>query len=676
MSRLTSAWCATLLAILSLVRVVGADEPKPAATPLTDEERHAFMAELRPLQERLAEMRGAPDMNPDRWADAQVFVKAVTWALELGPINDAHGRQMVKVGLRRAKERIEALAAGKYPWLEKPDRSARGYVSSVDDSVQPYCLILPANYDKTKPIQLHVVLHGSTPGTGTGELLYVLSSDGNGNDAVRTGGPANDFIELLPMGRLGENSYRFEGETDVDEAIEAVCRDYFVDRSKIVLRGSSLGGVGTWQLGLKRPDRYASIGPSAGPVDTIEFSNSPWKHFVRLEPLTPWQRTTLHLVDAIDYAANAGMVPVVASMGDQDPYYGTHLQMEQAFAKEGMPFVGLVDRGAGHGITQEVYQKQIRMLADIAAKGRDPFPKRIRFVTWTLRTSRCGWIEVLGLEHHYQRAEIDAKIGEDGSIVIKEPRNITRFAIHPPAVSGSPVSLAVGATEIKLPSSPMKTGAPLVIERQQGTWKYGGVLGEVRLAGKRPHLQGPMDDAFSRKFLCVRGTGQAWNTAVGAWADAQLKRFAEEWRRHYHGYLPVKNDTEVTESDIRESNLILFGDPGSNSWIAKVLPQLPIGWSRDTLTLGKQSHSARDHAVQLICPNPLPGAANRYVVLNSGHTYHDSELRFSYMVFPRLGDWAVMRVGNNAADSAASQVDEAVLDSAFFDEDWKVPGSP
>ena len=77
--------------------------------------------------------------------------------------------------------------------------------------------------------------------------------------------------------------------------------------------------MGTWQLGLKRPDRYAALGPTAGPVDTIEFANSPWPHFVRLEPLTPWQETTLHMVDAIDYAANAGMVPVVAAHGGQGP---------------------------------------------------------------------------------------------------------------------------------------------------------------------------------------------------------------------------------------------------------------------------------------------------------------------------------------------------------------------
>ncbi len=645
----------------------------PATEPLTEAERKAILAELQPLQDRLAALRNVPNVNPDRWADAQIFVKGVVWALNFGPVADAHSRELVQRGLRRARERIDALAAGRQPWAERLGRSVRGFISAVDGSVQPYMLVVPASYDPAQPMRLDVVLHGSTQATGIGELIFINAADAG--DAAGPAISANNFIEVHPMGRLGENAYRFEGETDVDEAIEAVCRDYRIDRSRIVLRGSSLGGVGTWQLGLKRPDRFVALGPAAGPVDTLVFANSPWKHFVRLDPLTPWQKTMLPLVDAIDYTANAGMVPVVAVMGDQDPYFDSHLLIEKAFAKEGIPFVGLVDVGAGHGVTAKVMQEQLRLLGEHAAKGRDPFPKHVRFVTWTLKFSRCEWLEVLGLEAHYQRAEIEARIAADGSITVTEPRNITRVAIHPPALQAPGASITVGGTKIDLPTQSSGTARPVVIERHNKKWKCRGTLDAIALTGKRPGLQGPIDDAFARPFVCVRGTGQAWNPAVGAWADANLKRFALEWRRHYRGDLPIKDDTEVTAEDVRRANLILFGDPGSNRWISKILPQLPIQWTRDTLQLGKDRHPAADHGVQLICPNPLPGAAGRYVVLNSGHTYHDSELRFSYMVFPRLGDWAIVKVGDNSQNISAPIVAETVLTSGFFDEDWANPSS-
>lgn len=664
--------CSLALAVVltAYASVTHAAEPVPPSEPLTEAERAAFLAQLQPLQNQLAALRTAANVTPDRWADAEIFVKGVVWALDFGPVNDARSRGLVRFGLDRARERVDALAAGQHPWTERRGRTARGFISAVDGSAQPYCLVVPDGYDPAKPMRLDVVLHGSTLATGIGELLYLEASD--------SGGPAEpscQFIEIHPMGRLGENSYRFEGETDVDEAIEAVCRDYNIDRTRIVLRGHSLGGVGTWHLGLKRPDRYVAIGPGSGPADTIGFSNAPWEHFVRLDPLTPWQKTMLHLVDAIDYTANAGMVPVVAVMGDQDPYFASHLQIEKAFAKEGVPFTGIVDHGAGHGITMAKFQEHLDRLSELAAQGHDPFPKQIRFVTWTLKYSRCHWIEALGIVEHYQRAEIDARIDGDGAITIAEPLNITRFAIHPPAVPDEGGSVTIAGARIALPAAGGSNAHPILFEKQDGSWTCRGAFDPTTLSGKRPGLQGPIDDAFARPFLCVRGTGKAWNPAVAAWADANLKRFADEWRRHYHGYLPVKDDVDVTDDDVRRSNLILFGDPGSNPWITKILPQLPFQWTRDSLQLGAEKHSAVDHGVQLIHPNPLPGAEGRYVVLNSGHTYHDAELRFSYMVFPRLGDWAIMNVGDNPPDAPTSTVAETVVNSGFFDEAWSIPAA-
>lgn len=660
----------SLLAIVATLLAGRFSAAQENSGPLSAGERSALLDELKPVQERLAALRADPSVSDDRWADAQIFVKGVVWAIDFGPVTDAAGRQLIRNGLGRASERVESLTAGKTPWRARQGRSVRGFVSAVDNSVQPYGLVVPAGYDPAKPIRLDVVLHGSTTRTGIGELLYIKRHDAPDND----GGVAPDrpFIELFPMGRLGENAYRFEGETDVYEAIEAVCRSYNIDRSRIVLRGSSLGGVGAWALGLKRPDKFVAVGPAAGPVDTYEFANSPWKHFVRLDPLSPWQKKMLHMVDAIDYTANAGMVPVVAAMGDQDPYFSSHLLIEKAFAKEGIPFNGIVDRGAGHGLSTKSRQQQLELLGKHAAEGSDPFPKRVRFVTWTLKFSRCHWIEVLGLVEHYQRSEIDARIVGDDSIAVAEPQNITRFAIHAPAVPGERGTVTIAGKQVELPRQ--ASGAKsLLFEQKDGKWICSG-LDSAKLIGKRPGLQGPMDDAFSRPFLCVRGTGTAWNPRVAAWAEANLTRFADEWRRHYHGYLPIKVDTDVTQEDVDRCNLILFGDPGSNIWIRKVLPQLPIQWTRDEVQLGDHKHSAKDHVIQLIHPNPLPGAEGRYVVLNSGHTYHDAELRFSYMVFPRLGDWAIIEVRDNPSEKKDTPVAETVLDSGFFDERWKVEG--
>ncbi|MBV8880934.1 MAG: prolyl oligopeptidase family serine peptidase [Planctomycetaceae bacterium] len=567
--------------------------------------------------------------------DVLVFAKSAAWALRqeaaLGPKDAAAVRKCLDRGLRRADDKDRA-------WTKQKGKVARGYRSAVDDSIQPYGVIVPASYDPAKPMRMDVVLHGSQLPAATSELRFLERFE---DDASRA--PDQGFLELHPLGRV-ENGYRYAGETDVFEAIEDACRNYAVDRSRIVLRGMSMGASGTWHLGLKHPDRFVALGPYCGYVDTHRFSQTPVSGFVKVGPLAPHQEKTLTTLDSIYYAANAGMVPAIGAVGDKDVFWDCHVIMGRAMEQEGLKMVNLVAPGTGHVIDPATHREQMRRIGEHAAKGLDPAPREVRFVTWTLKYNRCFWIELLALKEHYGRAEVKARLGDGGLVEVEEPQNIRCFSISAPVsrVRIGKVELAVSKT-------------PVIFEEQGGAWR---VIERAPDEGKRPGLQGPIDDAFSSPFLCVRGTGTPWNAEVQRRADATLKRFAEEWRVWFRGELPMKDDTQVTEEDVRRRHLVLFGDPGSNPWIRKALPGLPLAWTREELRLGGKTYSAADHAPALICAGPL--AADRYVVLNSGHTFHPSELKINYLFFPRLGDWAVMKVDENTA-----------VDAGLLDEHWK-----
>jgi hypothetical protein len=185
---------------------------------------------------------------------------------------------------------------------------------------------------------------------------------------------------------------------------------------------------------------------------------------------------------------------------------------------------------------------------------------------------------------------------------------------------------------------------------------------------KSPGLQGPIDDAFTGPFVCVRGTGTPWHAATGKYATAALDRFAKEWDKFLRGTLPVKDDTAVTADDIKTKHLILFGDPASNSLIAKVLPNVPLTWTKDTVALAGASGGAADHLPVLIQPNPLN--PTKYVVLNSGHTFHADAFRgTNALLFPRLGDFALLRLAPTANDALATETVAAGL----FDGFWQPP---
>jgi hypothetical protein len=274
------------------------------------------------------------------------------------------------------------------------------------------------------------------------------------------------------------------------------------------------------------------------------------------------------------------------------------------------------------------------------------------------------------MDEHYARAELDARLTGDGGIEVAEPRNITRFALLPPAAEAQNIRIRVGGLIVAVPARPGE-GRKIVLQKPAGRWEYMGELDDLRLDGKRPGLQGPIDDAFTAPFLCVRGTDPAWNPAVQAWADARLRQFAHEWSRYFRGELPVKADTAVTPEDVRRHHLILFGDPGSNRWIRRVLPYLPIRWTRAECAIGTTKVGAADHVPVLIQPNPL--TLGRYVVLNSGHTFHEEELStLNYLLFPRLGDWAVIQIADGDRNAPTDPLGGTVMRAGFFNESWGV----
>lgn len=602
-------------------------------------------------------------------ADAAVFTKGLTWALDYDHDFSPADIALLENAITRGQERIEILKRDPGWTNSRRGKLALGYRSHVDDSVQPYGLIVPRGYTPDRAWRLDVVLHGSTRPVGLSELRFISRFDAGDNSTAPA--PDQEYFELHPLGRV-ENCYRWAGETDVFEAIEDVCRRFKIDRDRIVLRGMSMGASGTWHLGLKHPDRFVALGPYCGYVDTHRFSETPLANFVKVGELPVHQEQGLHILDSVDYAANAGVVPVIACMGEKDVFFQAHVIMGQAMEKEGLSLVNLISPGTGHVIDPVTHAEQMRRIEGFAHSGLNHQPESLRFVTWSLKYSKCHWLKLLKLEQHYSRAEIAARV--DGSTVkVDQPKNVTQFQIDFSRFAHKPDRVQIGDQEISVPSAHTSKLASMRFQKQRTQWSLleDSDETEEKAHVKRPGLQGPIDDAFTTRFLCVRGTGTPWNAAVHNYSHASLKRFAQEWRQYFRGDLPVKDDRDVTEEDVQTCHLILFGDPGSNAWIARTLPQLPVLWNKETLVVGKDTYPAENHLPALIAPNPDPKGAGKYVVLNSGHTFRETELaKLNYLLFPRWGDWAVLQIEpDRNADEFPS---EKVLKAGYFNEDWQL----
>jgi hypothetical protein len=175
-------------------------------------------------------------------------------------------------------------------------------------------------------------------------------------------------------------------------------------------------------------------------------------------------------------------------------------------------------------------------------------------------------------------------------------------------------------------------------------------------------------------FICVRGTGKPWSQEQHDWAHWTLDRFAGEFDKWLRGKIRIVDDRHLTDKEMTESNIILFGDPGSNSVLARMLKDLPIKWSRDAIQVNDKKYDPKTHGLSMIYPNPITPAAyqgpRRYVVINSGHTMHEKDFKASNSwLFPRLGDIAIQKFTKNSKTG----YDEEIEWAALFNSAWKLP---
>jgi poly(3-hydroxybutyrate) depolymerase len=574
-----------------------------------------------------------------------------------------HAMETLDSGIAKAR----ALAAGQAPATQGASR-IYAYRSKIDGSLQPYHVSLPANYDPAKPARLYVWLHGRQNNTTEAAFIY-------GFDHPRPPGNApvadNGQIQIDLFGRLNGAGWHWAGEADVFEAIAAVKTRFKIDDKRVLLRGFSMGGEGAWHIALHHPDRFAAAEIGAGT----------WSRRAAMPGLEPWQYPVLAIWENMEqWALNGFNLPIAGHDGDRDdqiPYLPgpapkpnrgqlesslrTRAQMEKegfasvgtpnALRSQGAPDIWLISADTGHG-TSPLVRTQLDAFLKQWGDAGQASPGRIRFVTYTTRYNKDYWVTVDAMDTLYARADVDATRREGGHYDITT-HNVSRLVLEEAAKARR---IAIDGQTLTV-----KGAATITLRKTAGKWAQdrNGALPGLH---KTHALQGPIDDAFLDPFLLVRPTGTPWNRNVNAQALKTLARFDRLWGKYFRGHPFVKDDKDVTAADIANYQLVLFGDPGSNSVMAKLAGKLPLTWTQARLTLAGKSYDAAESFPALAYPNPLN--PRKYVVLNTGLTIAEREYNGDYGM-PLWGDWAVVKA-NPAAEVGDLQA------AGFFDKDWRL----
>jgi pimeloyl-ACP methyl ester carboxylesterase len=574
----------------------------------------------------------------------EIFHKAVDWALRydefMAPREIAYARTLLKKG----HERSTQLRARQTPWLDATGLIVRGYRSKIDGSIQPYGLVVPetiARENHETPLLVWLLGRGEK----RTELAFL---------AERESGPPQltprNTLTLVPYGRFC-NATKFAGEADVFEALATVRAQYRVDANRIAVAGFSMGGGSAWHLATHHPGLWAVASPGAGFAETPIFTkaSAPNK-----EQRPAWEQTLWRQYEATGIARNLFNVPTLAYAGELDGQKEASDLMEKAMAGEGLKLERFIGPQTAHKYHPETKETLTRQLEALLAKGRESQPREIRFSTYTLRYPESAWVRIEGMGEHWERADIRVQLGEKNTLTV-DTKNVTAFSlrqVNPSAVIIEGQRITVFFARAGLHS----------FVRRDGTWRSSAPDTTVR---KRPGLTGPVDDAFVDAFLFVRPTGKPFNAELGTWVEGELTAARNLWRDVFRGHAPVKSDREVSDADIADRNLVLWGDPSSNSVLARIVAQLPVQWDAKSLTFRGKTFPAATHAPILVFPNPLN--PKRYVVINSGITFRADGYGNNALQTPKLPDWAIVDLRTPPGPRWPGKIVEA----GFFDEQWK-----
>lgn len=621
----------------------GALPPKPVAEP-SDAQLKRIESKWREVNDKFRSIAGHPNS-----ADAEIFIKAVRYAIDFREWYDKKSDDAVKKAeslLNEASQRIESLNRNETPWLEGSGLKVLGFRSRLDDSAQPYGVEVPEGlaFGRDKPaVPMWIWLHGR--GDTSTDLNFVYSR----LSAKKPGQfqPAGTIV-IHPFGRYC-NGYKSAGAIDVLESRDDAIRRFHIDPNRIALAGFSMGGAGAWHLGAHYADQWAVVHAGAGFVDV--------KRYQKLTPdkYPAWYEQTLwNVYDVPQYARNLLNVPVIAYSGENDKQRDAAEYMIEVLAKENYQPPHFIGPGVEHKYHPETIKDVQAAIEKAVEAGRNERPETVSIQTRTLAYSRMHWLQIYGMEQHWEEARADADWDTATNTIQIKTKNVTSLAIHLD----------------KLPRIEVDGQVATLKKSSNGhAWIWHRDPNIDRSLRKVPGLQGPIDDAFRSRFIVVLPDTNDPNNKVDQWVELESKHFLERWRSLMRGEPITKRAREVTKDDIESSHLILWGTPTTNAALKKLITTGGLAdafrWDNDGIVIGSAKADPTSHVPTLIYPNPLN--PTKYIVVNSGLTFREAHDRTNSLQNPKLPDWAILEISQPPSAEAAGKV----VAADFYNENWQ-----
>jgi enterochelin esterase-like enzyme len=560
-----------------------------------------------PLQTQLEQLRSTAPRG-----ETVSVLDSIAFQLETAERINKHYPAQAQAFRTRAADWLKQASAGQDPLQAARGQIVmRGYSSPISQVRQGYAIYLPKDYDPKRAYPLMLVLHG---GSANGNLFLgvVLGNNMNWKEYDQhlwddfTPRYTPDWIVVAPDG-FGQVMWRFMGEQDMFDVLADVQKHYNVDADRVVLFGLSNGGVGAYSMGMRHASRFSAVLAVAGAPSWLKYAGG---------SIDPLQAEALHPLSAMSLAENAINTDFRFFHGHTDPgpmrpafveAFGKHI------ATLGVPYKEKWF-DTGHDLLYLVV-RQGALFKDLAGVKRNRHPKEVRLVTGDYGAAEQHWLRVTRIERVPQLARVRAVAeGDEIQLETQQALALELAWKDAPLATGTQLRVRVDG-KLVLDTARSGLGERLQLLHDGSGWRVAVPAANAGLE-KQPGSAGPITDAYARGLVHVYGTGDPALTA-------QLKKSAEQGAKGWTLWLwrleqRVLADTQVTDAVLRDSDLVLYGTPGSNSLLSKIEKQLPIQIEKDAIVVGEQRFAGKGVGTKFIYPSPWN--PQRYVLIQAAPT--------------------------------------------------------
>ncbi|HEV8000823.1 MAG TPA: prolyl oligopeptidase family serine peptidase, partial [Planctomycetaceae bacterium] len=482
----------------------------------------------------------------------------------------------------------------------KPEQTHKvTFRSKIDGSVQYYAVV-PATPSKQTP-GLTLTLHGA-------------GVEGSGQAACFT---PKSWTHVVAATNRRPYGFDWEdwGRLDALEVLDEATHQLKVDPHRRWLTGHSMGGHGTWHLGVTFPDKFAAIGPSAGWISMMSYAGV--ARADHPDPLADLFQRAASAGDTMALVKNLSPLGVYVLHGDQDDNVPVEQarEMRQVLAGFHGDWAYHERLGAGHwwGNPCVDWPEMFEFFSQrtLPEKGE---VKHVRFVTASPAVSaECEWAIIQQQQKAFKPSSIDLTHDREKRTFVGKTENVGGLGLDVHHLKpDAPIHIELDGQ--KLADVPWPGDAGMIwLDHTGDKWRAGA---KPTVATKTPARSGPFRNALRNEVLFVVGT--KGSAEENAWALRKARFDAENFWYRGNGYIQVVLDSSFDPAKDPNRNVVLYGNADTNAAWSALLGKSPMQVTSASITIGGRETKGDHLGCLFVRPRPGSDVASVGAVSGTG----------------------------------------------------------